>query len=113
MRLYQASMTKDSFKHRSTDSVQIDPALLAVIAHRQSIVSWSFASMGLAMFSVYVLLNVLARPTLVLPVAATSSFTLAIALGFGMLLATMLLTAAYVLVTARYVTPLVELLRRQ
>lgn len=87
--------------------------LLARVARRKLIVSFSFAGLALAMQVGYVLLNAFGSQLLAARIAPGSSITVAIALGYLMILATAALTGVYVYVNNRYVAPGIERLRRR
>lgn len=86
---------------------------IARVARRQAAVNWSFAAAGLTLFFGYVLLMVFARPLLTERIYATSSISRAVLLGYVMLLLILILTGFYVFMTARYVHPMLERLRRE
>jgi uncharacterized membrane protein (DUF485 family) len=93
--------------------IATDQTLLADVARRQSTLNWTFAAIGLAMFFTYVLLNAFAPTALSAKVPGTESISLAIALGYFMIIATVVLTGIYVYCNNRYVEPLLERLRRE
>lgn len=88
-------------------------ALLERVARRKLVVSFSFAAIAIGMEIVYVLLNAFAGGLLSERIVPGSSVTVAIALGYLMILAMIALAGIYVFVTHRYVTPEMERLRRE
>lgn len=96
-----------------TNGLLPEQALLARVARRQAAINWSFAAVGLAMFFGYVLLQVFAGHRLAAPIGVGSSVTVAIVLGYSMIVATVVLTGLYVFCNDRYVEPLLERLRQE
>jgi len=94
-------------------SAAADPTLLRLAARRQSVVSWSFAAAGLTLFFGYIALTASDLPLLRTTLPGTRSVSVAIALGYAMLMLTVLLTGLFLIVNERYVRPLLERLRAE
>ena len=91
---------------------RVDQKLLREASRRQSVVSWSFTAIGLILFFGYVALMAYNVPVLRVIFPGTRSTPVAIALGYVMILSTVVFTGLFVLVNNRYVRPLLDELRR-
>jgi len=90
---------------------QLRIAKLTIIAHRSMVINGSFAGLTTALFLGYVLIIACAGTSLTRATGIGSSVTVAISLGYLMILIMMLLTGIYVFLNTRYVEPLIDSLR--